>query len=156
MSPTDMSDNHDSQHRLPGSKIFLEISGILYFSTQQKHDRALGRHFFLRVRGPHHLNFQGPQAKFEGSLHWNTLPILRFGRVHWGFRQNSQGPHWIFRGPGPLHPAPPQETCMRWWKHINTTLNDIPIISAIFTINREDKMYTKSSKLKPKCRAVHA
>ena len=38
-------------------------------------------HFLLRIQGcPHHLNFQGPQAKFEGSLHWNTLPILHFLR----------------------------------------------------------------------------
>ena len=74
--------------------------------------RALGRHFLLRVPGPHHLNFQGPQAKFEGSLHWNTLPILQVcggggGGVHWapqakfhkgpigfsGARGLTSGPH---------------------------------------------------------------
>ena len=44
--------------------------------------------FLLRVRGSHHLNFQGPQAKFEGYLHWNTLPIFQFWGVHWALRQN--------------------------------------------------------------------
>ena len=51
------------------------------------------------------LYFQGPQAKFEGSLHWNTLPI------GWSFGPSgkiSWGPHWIFRGPGPLPLGPPR------------------------------------------------
>ena len=43
---------------------------------------------------------------------------------------------------------------MRSWKHLNTILNDIPIISAIFIINREDKMYTKSGNLKPVLRTI--
>ena len=38
---------------------------------------------------------------------------------------------------------------MRSWKHLNTILNDIPIISVIFIINRKDKMYTKSGYLRP-------
>ena len=35
------------------------------------------------------------------------------------------------------------------WKHLNTILNDILIISVIFMINRKDKMYTKSGNLRP-------
>ena len=35
------------------------------------------------------------------------------------------------------------------WKHLNTILNDIPIISEIFIINRKDQMYNKSGNLRP-------
>ena len=68
--------------------------------------RPLGRHFLLRIRAPHHLNFQGPQAKFEGSLHWNTLTILQFGGVHWALRQNFTRAPLDFRGQGPYLWAP--------------------------------------------------
>ena len=69
--------------------------------------RALGKHFLLRVWGPHHLNFQGPQAKFKGSLHWNTLPILQFGGVHWALRQNFTRAPLDFQGPLPPGPESP-------------------------------------------------
>ena len=58
---------------------------LIFYSQSPRTGKFRGvcsRHFLLRLQGPHHLNFQGPQAKFEGSLHWNdTLPILQF----WGF-----------------------------------------------------------------------
>ena len=69
---------------------------------------ALIRHFLLRVRGPHHLNFQGPQAKFEEFLHWNTLPILQFFGFHWALRQNFTRAPLDFQGPGSLTSWPPR------------------------------------------------
>ena len=57
---------------------------------------------------PHHLNFQGPQAKFEGSHHWNTLQILQFGGVHWALRQNFTRAPLYFQGPGGLISWPPR------------------------------------------------
>ena len=78
--------------------------------------RALGRHVLLRIRGPHYLNFQGPQAKFEGSLHWNTitLPILQFQEVHWALKQNFTRAPLDFQGPGTLPPGPREP----WWTSI--------------------------------------
>ena len=70
--------------------------------------RALSRRFVLRVRGPHHLIFHGPQAKFEGSLHWNTLPILQFWGVHWALRQNFTRASLDFQGPAVLTSGPPR------------------------------------------------
>ena len=64
--------------------------------------RALSRHFLLRVRDSHQLNFQGPQQKFEGSLHWNTLPILQFLGVHWDLSKNFTRAPLDFQGPGAL------------------------------------------------------
>ena len=76
--------------------------------------RALGTHFLFRVQGPHHLNFQGPQTKFEGSLHWNTSPILQFWGVHWALRQHFTR--------APLDPLGPREP----W-----TVQYVPVIHVI-------------------------
>ena len=55
--------------------------------------------------GPYHLNFQGPQAKFEGSLHWNTLPFLQF----WG---GPLGPQAKFHK-GPIRFSGARGPCLR-------------------------------------------
>ena len=55
-----------------GFMLWVEVLWLVGYSC-----RALSRHFcWGSGGGPLHLNFQGPQAKFQGSLHWNTLPIL--------------------------------------------------------------------------------
>ena len=64
--------------------------------------------FLSRVWGLHHLNFQGSQAKFEGSLHWNTLPIIQFWGLHWALRQNFTTAPFHFQGPRVLTSEPPR------------------------------------------------
>ena len=69
-----------------------------------------GRSVNIFVEGPwgsHHLNFQGPQAKFEGYLHWNTLPILQFFGVHLGPQAKfHKGPIGFLGARGPYLRAP--------------------------------------------------
>ena len=56
---------------------------------------------------PHHLKFQGPQAKFEGSLHWNTLPILQFEGGPLGPQTKfRKGPIGLSGAQGPYLRAP--------------------------------------------------
>ena len=73
------------------------------------------------LRDPHHLNFQGPQAKFEGSFHWNiyTNPpffyliffffFLGGGGGGGGGAQAKfhKGSPLDFQGPGALPPVLP-------------------------------------------------
>ena len=103
--------------------------------------RALGRHFLLRVLGPHHLSFQGPQAKFEGSLHWNTLPILQFWRVHWAPRQNFTRASLDLQGPGALTSGPLRALFINVWE--NPGLNLMEIIYIWWT--RTSCMISQSS-----------
>ena len=77
-------------------------SSDIILHTVRPH-RALGRHFFVECPGPHHLNFQGPQANFEGFLHWNTLPIL-----HWALRQNFTRAPLDLQGARALTSGPPR------------------------------------------------
>ena len=92
--PSEMSNMSDYFREHWNSNVFCHVF------------RALSRHFVLRVRGLHHLNFQGPQAKFEGSFHWNTLPILQFCGVHWALRQSFTRTPFNFQGPGALTSGP--------------------------------------------------
>ena len=70
--------------------------------------RALGWHFLLKVRGSHHLNFQGHQAKFEGSLHWI---YYQFSNLGGSIGQNFTRDPFHFQGPGAItthtHPLTP-------------------------------------------------
>ena len=74
--------------------------------------RALGRHFLLRVQGPHHLNFQGPLPNMKGPSIEIHHQFSNFGGSIWLSGKISQGPHWIFKGPGPLPPGPQEP----WWE----------------------------------------
>ena len=84
-------------------------SMILLLCTNRAQSGLSVDTFLLRVCGPHHLNFQGPQVKFQGSLHWNTLPmaILQFLGVHWALRQNFTRAPLDFQGPRALNSGPP-------------------------------------------------
>ena len=88
--------------------------------------KALGRHFLLRVQGPHHLNFQGPAQNLKGPSIEIHYKFSNLGGSIGPSAKISQGPHWIFRGPGPLPPGP-REPCQ-------FTMNLIQILNYTLTL----------------------
>ena len=53
------------------------------------------RHFLLRAQRTHHVNFQGPHAKFEIEIHYKLSNF----RGHWAIRENLTRVPFDFQGP---------------------------------------------------------
>ena len=63
--------------------------------------RALGRHFLLRVRGPYHLNFQGPEQNLKSPSIEIHYQFANFGRSIGPQAKFHKGPIGFSRAQGP-------------------------------------------------------
>ena len=68
--------------------------------------RVLGKHFLLRVGAPTIGISKGPKQNLMGASIQIHYQFSNFEGSIGPSGKISQGPHWIFRGPGPLPPGP--------------------------------------------------